>query len=493
MTIFSDGLVITMDKERRIIEHGAVVSEGKKIVFVGRNEDALELYKNAEIVDCKGCMILPGFIDAHGHGGHSFTKYTIKETNQWMPAMTHMYQHYVTDEFWYAEGKLQALQRLMAGVTTGVCVLGSQPRCDTPNPARNNAKGYAEVGVRDIVCTGPQHVPYPHNFSDWKDGQRIRKQVSFEEVCGSLETVISELNNTNDGKTLTYVAPFGLVTSIDPSGATPKEKLTKLTDHDIRQAIEMRRIADKYGVRIHTDCFGGMIHLANQRPDVMLLGPDVHIQHCTALDDEEIEILAKTGAAASVAPYWSDAPVEKMLAAGINVVIGSDGPGDNCDLDMILAARMFALNYRRDVGNRRFLSYEHLLEMITIDAAKAIGLDDKIGSLEEGKLADIITFDYQTPRMMPIYNPVHALILGGSGANVRDVMVQGEMLMWNRNVFHVDQDSLYQLCQDVSDDINERIGFGNFADRKPMLWEQNYISQDELFDIEWQRRDGGHY
>ena len=365
--LFVHGLVITMDGERRILEDGAVAVCQDKIAFVGPSAEALAQYPGAETVDCRGCMILPGLIDAHGHGGHSFTRYVIKETNQWMPAMTHMYQHYVTDEFWYAEGKLQALQRLKNGVTTGVCVLGSQPRCDTPGPAFNNARGYAEVGVRDIVCTGPQHTPWPHNFSRWENGKRIRESVTFDQVCESLEEVIAALNGANGGKTLAYVTPFGLVTSLNPSGPTPRDQVGKLTEHDIRQAKAMRRIADHYHTRIHTDCFGGMIHLASQDPESMLLGPDVHIQHCTALDDQEIEILKRSGASASVAPYWSDAPVEKMLNAGIRVVIGSDGPGDNCDLDMILSARMFALNYRRDAGNRRFLPYEKLLEMITID------------------------------------------------------------------------------------------------------------------------------
>ena len=491
--ILKGGVVITMDGTRRILQDGAVVITGSRIEFVGDTAEALARFSAPEVIDCAGHAVLPGLIDAHGHGGHSFTRFVIKETNHWMPAMTHMYQHYVDDRFWYVEGKLQALQRLRAGVTCGVCVLGSQPRCDTPAPALNNARGYAEVGVRDIVCAGPQHTPWPHNFSDWKDGVRVRKQVSFEQVCDSLEEVISTLHNTNDGKTLAYVAPFGMITSINPSGATPESELTRLTEHDVRQARAMRRIADKYCTRIHTDCFGGMIRLAMQQPDDMLLAPDVHVQHCTALYDDEIEALAKSGASASVAPYWSDAPVEKMLRAGINVVIGTDGPGDNCDLDLLTAARMFALNYRRDAGNRRFLPYEKLLEMITIDAAKAVGLSDTLGSLEAGKQADVITIDLRTPRLMPMYNVVHALILSGAGSDVTNVIVNGEVLLRDRKAPHVDESALYGAAQEVSDEVNERIGFGAFADRKPALWGQNYMSDEELFDLEWQRRDGGHY
>lgn len=491
--ILKGGVVITMDGTRRILQDGAVVITGSRIDFVGETAEALARFTAPDVIDCAGHAVLPGLIDAHGHAGHSFTRFVIKETNNWMPAMTHMYQHYVDDRFWYVEGKLQALQRLRAGVTCGVCVLGSQPRCDTPAPALNNARGYAEVGVRDIVCTGPQHTPWPHNFSDWENGTRVRKQVTFEQVCDSLEEVISTLHGTNGGKTLAYVTPFGLITSINPSGATPESELTQLTEHDVRQARAMRRIADKYHTRIHTDCFGGMIRLALQKPEDMLLAPDVHVQHCTALYDDEIEALAKSGASASVAPYWSDAPVEKMLRAGINVVIGTDGPGDNCDLDLLTAARMFALNYRRDAGNRRFLPYEKLLEMITIDAAKAVGLSGTLGSLEKGKCADVITIDLRTPRLMPIYNVVHALILSGTGSDVDNVIVNGEVLLRDRRAIHIDENALYTAAQEVSDEINDRIGFDRFADRRPALWGQNYISSEELFDLEWQRSDGGHY
>ena len=141
--ILKGGVVITMDGTRRILQDGAVVITGSRIEFVGDTAEALARFSAPEVIDCAGHAVLPGLIDAHGHGGHSFTRFVIKETNHWMPAMTHMYQHYVDDRFWYVEGKLQALQRLRAGVTCGVCVLGSQPRCDTPAPALNNARGYA--------------------------------------------------------------------------------------------------------------------------------------------------------------------------------------------------------------------------------------------------------------------------------------------------------------------------------------------------------------
>ena len=231
-TLLIHATVITMDEERRVLENGAVGIENGKIAFVGSSEEG-QKYGAKEVIDCKDHVVMPGFIDAHGHGGHSAFKSIVEDTSYWMPVMTHTYKNYITDEFWYNEGRLSALERLHAGVTTGVCVLGSQPRCDSPVPAMNNAKAYAEVGVKDIVCTGPCHVPWPHRFSRYVDGKREMREVSYETVLESLETVVSELNHANNDRTRAYVAPFGVVTSVDPSAPTPADRCVKLTEHDL--------------------------------------------------------------------------------------------------------------------------------------------------------------------------------------------------------------------------------------------------------------------
>ena len=180
--LLTNAVVITMDEKRRVIENGAVGVKDGRIAFVGDSMEA-EQFEAKEVLDCKDHVVMPGFVDAHGHGGHSAFKSIVDLTSYWMPVMTHTYKNYITDGFWYNEGRLSALERLHAGVTTGVCVLGSQPRCDSPVPAFNNARAYAEVGVKDIVCTGPCHVPWPHRFSRYtEDGERHMSQVSYETV-----------------------------------------------------------------------------------------------------------------------------------------------------------------------------------------------------------------------------------------------------------------------------------------------------------------------
>jgi cytosine/adenosine deaminase-related metal-dependent hydrolase len=436
---------------------------------------------------------MPGFIDAHGHGGHSAFRFVVKDTMYWMPAMTHTYKHYVTDEFWYIEGRVSALERLKAGVTTGVCVMGSQPRCDDPVFAINNAKAYAEVGIRDIVCTGPCHVPWPHNFSRWKDGKRTMAAVSFEQVVKSLETVIKTLNNTNNGKTFAYVTPFGIITSINPSGATPKEQLTTLTEHDKLQAKEMLRIAKEYNTRIHSDCFGGMIYLAMQDLENMILGPHVHIQHCSHLSDEEVKVLADTGTHVTAASY-SGAPVHRMLDMGVSIAATTDGPGIGGKVDMFNCMRQFQGAYRELSGDYSLLPHEKMLELVTIDAARVLGLDTLIGSLEAGKRADIITVNLLNPRLMPNFNPIHSLVLSGQGCDVDNVMVDGEFILRNSKVLTVNEINILTEAQRETEETVERANLCGFAYLHDAYWAMARKPHTaELFDIEWQRKDGGHY
>jgi cytosine/adenosine deaminase-related metal-dependent hydrolase len=490
--ILTGALVVTMDKKRRVIKNGAVAVDKGSIVQAGEAKEIETKFTAKETIDLKDHVIMPGFVDAHGHAGHSAFRFVIKDTNYWMPAITHTYKHYTTDEFWYLEGRVSALERLKAGVTTAVCVMSSQPRCDDPIFAINNAKAYAEIGIRDIVCAGPCHVPWPHNYSRWIDGKRVMRNVSFEEVVKNLEIVIKTLNNTNNGKTFAYVTPFGIITSINPSGATPREQLKTLTEHDKKQAREMLRIAREYDTRLHSDCFGGMIHLAMQEPDCAILGPNVHVQHCSGLQDDEVKVLADTGTNASIT-WYSGAPVHRMLDMGVNMAASSDGPKPGPGLDMFNCMRLFQQNYRELSKDPSLLPHEKMLELVTIDAAKVVGLDHMTGSLEPGKRADIITVNLLNPRLMPNFNTIHSLVMSAQACDVDNVMVDGEFLARKGEAIKADERKILSEAQKETEETVERAKLNGFAYLHDAYWGKARKPQTELFDLEWQRQDGGHY
>lgn len=493
-----NGTVITMDKERRIISDGCVAIDNGKIINVGKKDELEGMYEAKRTIDCSDHAIMPGFVDAHGHGGHSVFKSVIMDTSYWMPVMTHIYKNYISDEFFYYEGRLSALERLHAGVTTGVSVMGSQPRCDDPIFAVNNARGYAEVGVKNIVCTGPCSLPWPHRFGRIVNGERQVSEVSYDKMLYSLEAVIEQLNNSNNGKTKAYVTPFGVVTSVDPSAPTPADRCVTITEHDLIQAKDMRRIAKKYNTRIHTDAFGGMIYLAYQDKENALLGPDVHLQHCTGLSFDEVMIVKETGTNICCAPGMRQlnnrTPVVELLELGVTVALTTDGSMLSSSYDMFSAMKRTQMVHRAASKDDYYLPSEKIFEMATIDAARCVGLEDEIGSLEVGKKADIITVDMMKPHLMPRFNIIDTLVCNASHSDVDIVLVDGDILLEGGKAVNLNEKEIMLSADKEARNTIDMAGLQKFAYPSKKQWGQTKIYFDELrFDIEENRKDGGYY
>jgi cytosine/adenosine deaminase-related metal-dependent hydrolase len=308
----------------------------------------------------------------------------------------------------------------------------------------------------------------------------------------SLESVIKTLNKTNNNKTFAYVTQFKIVTSINTNGPTPKDQLTKLTDHDKLQAKEMRRIANEYGARIHSDLFGGMLELLSEDLSYALIGPDVHLQHCSQISEDEVKILADSGTSAAICP-WSNAPVHTMLDAGVNIAITTDGSKTDYGFDMFGCMRHFQNNYRNAAKDHSLIPDAKALEMVTIDAAKAVGLDHMVGSIETGKRADIITINMLNPRLTPNFNLLFSLVQNANGTDVDNVIIDGEALMENRKTI-VNEKEILLSAQKEAEKTIERANLHKMAHIDENNWGKiRKPRQDEPFDIEWQRRDGGYY
>ncbi|OLO42312.1 hydrolase [Alkalihalophilus pseudofirmus] len=490
------GTVITMDPNRRILQDGAVVIDDGRILDVDLTESIVEKYQAKKVIDCSHHCILPGLIDVHGHGGHSMFKTIAMESiDFWMPIMTNTYKHYVTDDFWYYEGKLSALERLKAGVTTGVSVLGSMPRSDDPIFAINHAKAYNEIGVREVVCTGPCNPPWPHLFSRWVDGKRVTKEVTYDEVLRGAESVIEALNHANNDRTRAFITPFVIVTSVDPSSPTSPAKLYGLTDHDRYQAKRIREIARKYNTRIHSDAFGGMIHLAVQDKENALLGPDVHLQHCRGISFDEAKILAETGTNVSASPGFTQVhartPMIELIELGATVAISTDGTSPCTSFDMFQAMRKTQFIHQAALRDEYYLPPGKLLEMVTIDAAKCIGWDDELGSLEIGKKADVITVNLHQPHLTPEYMHVHRLIYQAVANDVSHVIVDGKLVMDERKVLTVDESTVLNEANEEANVTIKRAGLEKYMQPTKSFWghtrgyvdEKRYNEEDYKFAV----------
>ena len=460
--LLSGGTVVTIDADRRIIRNGAVAIDGGRIVAVGTTDELELRYPARKTVDCRGKAILPGLIDAHGHGGHSLIKTIGADTPTfWMRIVTPSYFHFTTPEYWYADGLISALERLRFGVTTGVSVMGSMPRSDDPRIGNNHAKAYSQVGVREVVCTGPCAPPWPHAASWWDSGHREERMFTFDEAMAGAEAVVETWHGGANDRIRVFVTPFTLITSLDPSNPTSADAATTLSEHDRLQSRRVRELAARYQTRIHTDAFAGMVRLA-AKDEWALLGPDVHIQHLRGISLQEIQILAETGThathAASSGQAGGRCPVPELMQAGVNVAITTDGTAPKVSFDLFQAVRRAQTVHQLMSRDMFLLPPGKLLEMITIDAARALGWDDEIGSLEAGKKADVAIVNMRQPHLTPDIMVVHRLIYEAVGNDVDTVIVDGQILLEDRKVLTVDEAGALDLGQEECLKLIERAG-----------------------------------
>jgi cytosine/adenosine deaminase-related metal-dependent hydrolase len=423
--------MVTVDSARRIIEDAALAVSGDRIVDIGTPEELAPRHQDKQIVDCRGKLIIPGLIDAHGHAGHALIRSIAADTNSlWMRIVTPAYYHYVTRDFWYADGLVSGLERLRAGVTTSASIITSMPRSDDPVFAINHARAYSELGLREIICVGPAGLPWPHPVTRWESGRPERRNVSFEEMIEGAEAVIETLNGSAEGRIKVFLTPFTIVPSVEPSNASTPDLAVNLTEDDRMQARRVRETARRWGVRIHSDAFAGQIRMAFQDKENAILGPDVHLQHCWGISHEEIDILAETGTHVTHAPPGRSTPILEMMSKGVPVAITSDGASPSRHFDMFQTARLAQFTQHLLHNHDRYLLPPgKVFEMVTIDAARAIGMDHEIGSLEVGKKADIAIIDMHKPHLAPNWMPVHRLVHQVLGSDVDTVIVDGKILM----------------------------------------------------------------
>ena len=182
--------------------------------------------------------------------------------------------------------------------------------------------------------------------------------------------------------------------------------------------------------------------------DLGLIGPRTQCVHMTALEDDEIALLADNGAHVIHCPESNmklasgRCPVTRLLAAGVNVALGTDSAASNNDLNMLGEMRSAALLAKLGEGDASTLPAETVLSMATINGARAMGLQDDIGSIEVGKWADLIAVDLAQPETQPLYHPVSQVVYAADAAQVTHSWVAGKPLMKARELTRLNLDDV---------------------------------------------------
>lgn len=435
--LLTNGVIITVDGEHHIYDKGYIGVEGDTIAAIGPMEELGER-SAARVIDCKGHAILPGLVDGHGHGGHCLIRTLGEHLDDGWEEMAETIYYKCTDpEFWRAEGALAAAERLKFGTTTAVSMVGSTPRVDSILPVQANLEGSVATGIRQLSGIGCPYGAYPKVARTYReDGSFEDTVVTPEMAYKTTEESVRTLNGRHK-RMMCIVAPGRM-------GRRPDES----DEANIRHNREMHRIAETYDVPLHTHAYGGDVQfMMDHTPEV--LTPRLSLTHSTGYSQQELEILARTGPYVFHGPTThanavGHCPVQEMLEMGIHLAVVTDGTAGDRSFDLWRDMKNVQLfqRFRKRDGN--LLPCGKVLELVTIEPARALGLDHLIGSLEVGKRADIIAVNVMQPHLAPFVMPVQRLVYHAMGQDVDLVIVDGQIVMEGRTLTQISEEKVLE-------------------------------------------------
>ena len=472
--LFHNATVVTMDRERSILDQTSVAIRDGRIIEVGPARDLRDKYRAAKMVDCTRKALLPGLVDLHGYLGGSLLKSVgqnldggarRKMLEDLLPAST-------DEEWWEADTQLNALERLKMGTTCMFSMMGGNgTRTDDVVFTQIAARELERIGLRTRIGLGPARPPWPRQFSYWKDGIKSQRMVEFDTVIDNCEHLLSSYDK-NAGGIVDYgvaLSRIGNRNEHDPVWSPEREQWIH------KQAEAIAHLQKKHGVTFWTHMYGNAVEYAHDEK-LGLLGPDTILSHCTGISERAIGIMRDTGTHAAHHPragriytYPGRCPVPELIDAGVTVAIGSDSPSThNCDifLDMKAAIDQQRIYFK----DATVLPPGKVLEMATIDGYKVLGLDKELGSVEAGKQADLITVDLFQPHLYPMDMLIYRLVYCATGRDVIDVAVSGRLVMEGRKILTIDEAQVLEHTQAVYERFIERAEIGSLRKNPERFW-----------------------
>jgi 5-methylthioadenosine/S-adenosylhomocysteine deaminase len=317
-------------------------------------------------------------------------------------------------------------------------------------------EAFDETGMRGFVCRG---------FVSLGEEYGIPRELieEPEHAIGDAREQIRRYNKPG-GRIQVGIAP-NMIWAVDEKGYRLTRKLADeehalITTHVAETTFELQTAASRYG---QTD--------TEFLSDIGFLGPDVLAAHCVHCKEHDIRILLHHNTKVAHNPcsnmYLASGcpPIPEMLMAGITVGLASDGPASSNNHSLFQAMKFAALMQKGFHQDATIITAEKVLEMATIDGARAVGLEKEIGSIEVGKKADLIVIDFNNAFMTPIHHPVSAIVYSALGNEVSTVMIDGRFAMRDGVVNTVNEEAVRRQAQIHADDLARRSGSDKFKKR----------------------------
>ncbi len=417
--------IIPMDGINDLIEKSNIYIIDDKIAHIGELREDIEVNR---IIDGNNKIAMPGLVNAHTHLGMSLLRNYADD----LPL-----HDWLTKKIWPVEAKLTGEDIYWGSLLSMVEMIesGTTSFCDMYFFMEEVAKGLKESGMRGVLTRGLIEEPEDPN----------RKLNETKELY-------NEFNNTANGRIKVMVAPHA------PYTCSP-EFLIKTADlaKELNTGIHIHLSETKKEIEDSYKLYGKspIKHVY----DLGLL--DLHTlgAHCVHVDDADIELMVEknlypvNNPTSNLKLAGGFAPIDKMLKAGLKVSLGTDGASSNNNLNMFEEIHLAAIINKAVNGDAVSVPAHTALEMATINGAKALAWDAEIGSLEEGKKADLILIDTDKSHFYPRHNFISAMAYSAQGSDVDTVIVNGKILMEKRIIKTLDVEKIKFMAEKLAKDL----------------------------------------
>ncbi len=449
--LFTNATIITMNANRDIIMDGAIAIDGNRIVAVGKAKDVLAQYAEDEVVDVHGKLIIPGLIDTHVHVAQALIRGCADDMAliQWLCERVWVLQGNFTEDDGYVSARLCIAEMLKSGTTTFL-----ESMLAHRYGFNGIARAVEESGIRACLAGIVMDIgTYATQDSSMHPGMIESREMS---LLGVLD-MHSKWEGAADDRIHVWFGPRtpGGVTSelYSEMSTLAHEREMGITMHLAEVEADKIYLQEKYGL--------SPVYYAES---VGLLGPKSVLVHMVWLTQQDIEKLAETGTSVSHNPSSNSklasgvCKVPQMLASGVNVALGCDGGPSNNDYDMIREMKLAAIIHKAVTNDPLIVQAETVLEMATINGARALGLEHEIGSLEVGKKADMVVIDFNRLHTTPSFNHVSTLVYAATGGEVDMVVVDGHIVVEQGQLLTMDEDEVMEQANQHASALYKRAG-----------------------------------
>ncbi len=443
--LIENGSILTINDKQQIHPRGYVFIEEDRIAAIGAGEAPAHYRKADMVIDAAHMAVLPGLVNAHTHLFQTFLRGLAddKPLLDWLKAAIWPVAAALTEEDAYVAALLGLVENMRGGATAVI----------------DHQYIHTEAGNDDGVCRAAEETGLRFMLArGWAD---IDYHPSLQETPARILAETTRLYQTWHGRAggrirveFAPLIPWGCTNETMRATYQLSQSWGTGTHIHVAEAREEIRISlETRGVR-HIEWLAGL----------GILGPDVQLVHSVWLEDNEIALIEQYGAVVVHCPvsnmYLASgvARVPEMRRRGIPVALATDGPGSNNNQDMLAVLKTTALLHKVSALDAMALLPEEVLWMACRGGAAAFGLPGEIGSLEPGKKADLILVDLDTPLAMPVHRVASALVYNLSARDVDTVIVDGKMLMRNKEILILDEKALLARARNTCADLFKRAG-----------------------------------